>query len=418
MKQGVTVEGSERVGAGDPSSAMSRRKFLGVLGTGAVALGAGGLLEACGGSAGSTTTSAGSSSSRPVRGGTLHVGLTGGASSDTLYPLAQVTPPDLARSPQLYNSLIEFDQQGQLVLSLAEEMTPNSNATSWVIRVKKGITFHNGRTLGADDVIFTFQKCLNPKAPAPSASLLVPVDLGGIKKLDEYTVMVPCKTPYSSLPQMIQNYNMPIMPVDWNIHHPVGTGPFEFVSFTPGVTSTFKRNPHYFESGLPYLDSVVITDYADETSLTNALMSGQEDAIGAISVASVEALQSGSQQVLFSNAGGITPFTMRTDVPPFNDVRVRQAMRLIIDRPQIRDVVFGGHGLIGNDVTSPFDPAYDRSLPQRHQDIGQAKYLLKAAGHEGLTIDLVTSPIEQGTVLGRAGLCSAGKSSRRERRPS
>ena len=381
------MEGSDNARVGDRSGGMSRRRFLGVLGTGAAALGAGGLLEACGSSSsGTTTTSAGQSSTTPVRGGTLRIGLTGGASSDTLYPLAQVTPPDLARSPQLFNSLIEFDQHAQLVLALAEEMTPNADATLWTIRVKKGITFHNGKPLGADDVIFTFQKCLNPKAPAPSAALLVPVDLAGIKKVDTYTVTVPCKTPYSSLPQMIQNYNMPIMPVGFDLHHPVGTGPFEYVSFTPGETSTFKRNPNYFESGLPYVDSVVITDYADETSLTNALVSNQEDAIGAISVASVAALQSGGQEVLFSNAGGITPFTMRTDVAPFTDVRVRQAMRLIVDRPQIREIVFGGHGLLGNDVTSPFDPAYDSSIPQRQQDIAQAKALLKAAGHEGLSI--------------------------------
>ena len=336
---------------------------------------------------------------KPVRGGNLRIGLTGGASSDTLYPLAQVTPPDLARSPQSFNSLIEFNTEAQLVLSLAEEMTPNADATEWTIRVKKGITFHNGKTLGADDVIFTFQKALNPKAPAPSAALLVPVDLNGIRKLDQYTVRIPCKTPYSSLPQMIQNYNLPIMPVGFDLQKPVGTGPFEYVSFTPGVTSLFKRNPNYFQSALPYVDSVQITDYPDETSLTNALISNAEDAIGAISIASVPAVQSGGQLVVYSNAGGITPFTMRTDVAPFNDVRVRQAMRLIVNRPQMRELVFGGHGLLGNDVTSPFDPAYDSSLPQRHQDIGQAKSLLKAAGHENLTVTLVTSAIEQGTVL-------------------
>ncbi len=378
---------------------MTRRGFLGSLGAGAAVLGAGGLLGACGGSSSSTTSTTIASSTQPKRGGTLSVGLTGGASSDTLYPLAQVTPPDLARSPQLFNSLIEFNSSAQLVLSLAEEMVPNSNATEWTIRVKKGITFHNGKTLGADDVIFTFQQCLNPKSPAPSAALLVPVELAGITKLDDYTVRIPCKTPYSSFPQMIQNYNLPIMPVGFDVHQPVGTGPFEFVSFSPGVTSTFKRNPNYFETGLPYVDEVIVNDYADETSLTNALLSGQESAIGAISIGSVATVTNGGQVLVYSNAGGITPFTMRCDAPPFNDVRVRQAMRLAIDRPQMRELVFGGHGLLGNDVTSPFDPAFDTSLPQRVQDVDQAKFLLKQAGKEDLSVTLVTAPIEQGTVL-------------------
>ena len=193
-------------------------------------------------------------------------------------------------------------------------MTPNTNATEWTIRVKKGITFHNGKTLDADDVIFTFQKCLNPKSPAPSASLLVPVELNGIKKLDQYTVSIPCKTPYSSLPQMIQNYNLPIMPVDFDLSHPVGTGPFKYVSFTPGVSSLFDRNPNYFETGLPYLDSVEITDFTDETAQTSALLSGQLDAIGGLSVGSVDAMKIGGKPIVYSAAGGITPFTMRTDV--------------------------------------------------------------------------------------------------------
>lgn len=377
---------TDRTNAETGRPELSRRQFLGTLGAGATVVASKGLVGKD------------LSPPRVKRGGHLRIGLTGGASSDTLYPLAQVTPPDLARSPQLFNSLIEFDAQANLVLTLAQEMTPNSDATEWTIRVKKGITFHNGKPLGADDVVFTFQKCLNPKSPAPSASLLTPVDLAGIKALDRYTVRIPCTRPFSSLPQMIQNYNLPIMPVGFDLHHPVGTGPFKYVSFTPGVASLFVRNPDYFESGLPYVDSVAITDYTDEVSMTNALLSNSEDAIGAISIASVAAVKNGGKPVVFSNAGGITPFTMRTDVAPFNDVRVRQAMRLVVDRPQMREAVFGGHGLLGNDVTSPFDPAYDGGLPQRHQDIAKAKYLLKKAGHEGLSVQLVSSAIEQGTV--------------------
>jgi peptide/nickel transport system substrate-binding protein len=389
-------------------SVRSRREFLGALGAGAAVLSAGGFLGGCSSSSSPAATSA-SSSGKPVRGGTLRIGLTGGASTDTLFPLAQVTPPDLARSPQLFNSLIAFDSNAQLRLQLAEEMVPNSNATEWTIRVKKGITFHNGKTLGADDVIFTLQQCLNPKSPAPTAALLVPLDLAGVKMLDQYTVRIPFKTPYSAFPQMIQNYNLPIMPVGFDLKHPVGTGPYEYVSFTPGVTSTFKRNPNYWEPGLPYTDEVIITDYSDETSLTNALLSNDEDAIGAIEIASAPTVANGGMVVVYSNAGGITPFTMRCDQPPFNDVRVRQAMRLIIDRPQMRELVFGGHGLLGNDVTSPFDVAYDKSLPQRVQDIPQAKFLLKAAGYENLKVTLVTSPIQQGAVLAATVLAQQAK---------
>ena len=92
----------------------------------------------------------------------------------------------------------------------------------------------------------------------------------------------------------------------------------------------------------------------------------------------------------------MNPFTMNTQVAPFNDVRVRQAMRLLIDRKQMLDLVFKGNGTVGNDVTSRWDPAYDTSIPQREQDIEQAKSLLKAAGHENFTTELVCAEIAMG----------------------
>ena len=90
---------------------------------------------------------------------------------------------------------------------------------------------------------------------------------------------------------------------------------------------------------------------------------------------------------------------MRVDTAPFSDVRVRQALRLVVDRQQMLDLVFGGFGTLGNDLFGIWAPEYDHSLPQRHQDIDQAKSLLKAAGAEGLHVTLVTSDIAQGTVL-------------------
>ena len=93
---------------------------------------------------------------------------------------------------------------------------------------------------------------------------------------------------------------------------------------------------------------------------------------------------------------------------PFNDVRVRQAMRLLVDRKQMLDLVFKGNGTIGNDITSRWDPAYDTSIPQREQDIEQAKSLLKAAGHENLTVELSTADIAMGVVTTGAGVRAAG----------
>ena len=98
-----------------------------------------------------------------------------------------------------------------------------------------------------------------------------------------------------------------------------------------------------------------------------------------------------------SRAGSITPFTMRVDQAPFNDVNVRQAMRLLVGRPQLIASALDGYATAGSDVFSPYDPNYAASL-HRDQDIAQAKHLLQKAGHENLTVQLVTSAVATGTV--------------------
>jgi peptide/nickel transport system substrate-binding protein len=188
------------------------------------------------------------------------------------------------------------------------------------------------------------------------------------------------------------------VPVGYDVQNPVGTGPFKYKSFTPGVQSTFIRNENYWESGLPYVDEVVINDFSDETSQINALESGAVDAIGALSAASVSTLRSAGLPVVISKTGSYTPITMRVDLPPFNNVNVRQAMKWLIDRPQMLEQVFDGYGVIGNDLYSVYDPDYDTSIPQRTQDLDRAKSLLKAAGMSDLTVTLDTASIAAGTV--------------------
>ncbi len=375
---------------------LSRRQFLGTVG--AVAGGIG--LAACGSSSptsstpGSTTSPAGA----PKKGGTLMAALSGGDSTDTLDAQNPYNNTDFARVRQLYNSLVEYDANVVPQLVLAESITPNTTATLWTIRLKSGITFHNGKPLTADDVIFSLQRIVNPKFPLPGAVGLTLVDVKGLKKLDDLTVQVPCSAPLSTFVELLGAYYYNIVPVGYDPKSPVGTGPFKYVSFTPAVSSTFTRNDNYFENGLPYLDKVVISDFADETSQLNALESGSANVIDLLSAASVAGAKQAGKEVLIASGGGWTPFTMRVDQAPFSDVRVRQAMRLIVDRKQMLDIIFLGHGTIGNDLFAIWDSEYDQSLPQREQDIDQAKFLLKQAGHESLSVQLVTTPLAQGTV--------------------
>jgi peptide/nickel transport system substrate-binding protein len=382
---------------------MPRRELLRRAGVSAVSVAsAGSLLAACGGggSGGGTPTTA--PTSKPRRGGTLRIGMTGGSNADTLDPYTQLSLVDTARDLQLHDSLTVIDREARTQLSLAEEITPNKAGTEWTIRLKPDLEFHNGQPVTSDDVMYVFQRIANPKRPGNAAPLITQVDVKRLKKLDKRTLLVPCTTPYATLPETLGNYQQfVVVPRGYDARKPIGCGPFKFKSFRPGVDSVFERNENYWQSGIPYIDELTITNFADEQAQVNALLSGQLDGISSLSSDSVSAIRArgGGFKMYTSNSGGWNPFVMRCDTPPFDDVRVRQAFRLIVDREQMLKVVFGDGGIVGNDIVSIWDPVYDHQIPQRKRDIDQAKALLAQAGHgRGLTVELVTSDISQGVV--------------------
>jgi peptide/nickel transport system substrate-binding protein len=393
---------SNPAGPGTEASVLgrqSRRDFLRHAAGGSAVIGVGGLLAACGSSGPSSAPKASSSGSsgKPKKGGTLTLASSGGSSADTLDGNNCLETLDFARAPQLYDTLMEVSADFVPQLHLADEVTPNADATEWTIRVRKGVEFHNGKPLTIDDVLFTFHRILANKYSG--ALGLVYMNLKHAKKLDKYTVRIPMTAGYSILDwSLAGNGEMSIVPVGYDPKHPVGTGPFKYQSFTPGTQSKFTRNPNYFVSGQPYLDEVVIIDYADETSQVNALLSGQATCADQLSIASVATVQSGGKVAKIWPGPGWVPFTMRLDQAPFNDPNVRMAMRLVVDRPKLQQLVYGGHGFLGNDIFGRADPEYDTGIPQRHQDIAKAKFLLKKAGKEGLTTTLVTAPIRTGAV--------------------
>jgi peptide/nickel transport system substrate-binding protein len=311
-------------------------------------------------------------------------------------PVHAVTNTDIARAKQLFDSLTTYDASGASVLSLAEEFSPNSDATLWTIRVPKGVTFHNGKELDADDLIYSFQQILNPKSPGTASTSLGPLDVKGIRKRDSVTIQVPFTTPYSAFPEILGAYYAYVIPVGFDPKNPVGTGPFKYQSFTPGENSVFVRFPDYRESGLPYVDQLTITDFSDEMSQVNALLSGQIDGCSISNATLVPQIQQAGGNVVITPSGASTPIIMRTTSEPFTDSRVRQALRLAVDRPGANRAAFFGKGILGDDVVSRFDPAYDTSLPQRTQDIEQAKALLKAAGKENLTVQMVVADVAPG----------------------
>lgn len=334
----------------------------------------------------------------PKRGGTLRVGAAGGSQTDTLDAHLPITQLDNLRVSSLYDQLTLVDNNFKFGNLLAESVEPNSKADEWTIRVHKDIEFHNGKTLDADDVIFSLRRILDPKLLTFGSAQLGPIDAKNIKKIDKRTVRVSMTKPYSTFNIALGDGALcGVVPVGYDPKHPVGTGPFKFVGFTPGERSEFARFENYW-GAKPYLDRVIISDISDDAARVNAILSGQVDVITQVPFAQVSQLTGESGcRILESKSGGFQPLVFRCDRGPFADVRLRQAIRLLVDREQAVKVALSGHGFVANDIYSPFDPHFDRSLV-RKRDIAQATALIKQAGYAGKTVQLITSPLAAGLV--------------------
>jgi len=338
----------------------------------------------------------------PVRGGVYSHGATGGGLKDTLEPYFPVTNPDISRVMQLYEPLLRWDANYEIEPSVAESVEPNADNTQWTVRIRDGVEFHHGKTVTAEDVMFSLATVTDPDNPGSGGTELATIlELDNSKILDPRTIVLQLNSPYAVLDQLLAEYTVGIIPTDFDISHPVGTGPFVYKHFVPGQLSQFVRNENYWD-GPPWVDELFIYDFADDAAKVNALLAGQVQSIDNLPSYLAGTIEQQGATPLVSETGAWVPFTMRVDVAPFSDVRVRQAMRLIVDRQQMIDQALNGFGVLGNDLYAPFDPAYASHLPQRMQDIDQAKSLLRQAGYEDLEVELVTS-----TAVGAGGVESA-----------
>jgi peptide/nickel transport system substrate-binding protein len=321
----------------------------------------------------------------------------GGGQSETLNPMhAFASDIDIARQFNLFDSLVTPGRNGAPQLQLAESIEHNGKATIWTIRLRQGVEWHDGKPVTADDVMYSFEYMCDPKNGAYNVFIGTFLDLKGMKKRDNLTVELPTAGSFAYLPEILMSNAVPVIQAGaTDFAHPIGTGPFKFVSWTKGSSSVFARNPHYWQSGVPYVDTLEMVSIPNTTARVNALLGGNVD--GAIAVPYSEAVTYQSQgsnspiKIFLTPSPEETYITMGTATKPFDDVRVRQAMRLIADRPAIIKQAESGLGKVLNDLYGIGYPLYNDQLPQRTQDIEQAKFLLKKAGYEGLKISLSSS---------------------------
>lgn len=329
-----------------------------------------------------------------VTAGPLRAGTPGGTLRyGQIVPAGAINPVTIADSGGL-TVLSQFGEN--LVLSapdlsaqplLAESWAPNADGTVWTFKLRPNVKFHNGKAMTADDVVATFDRLSDPANGSNALSVFTGLlSKGGTRKVDDLTVEFNLDAANGNFPYAVStdNYNAIIVPAEFPEDFEttmIGTGPFKLEKFTPKVGASFVRNADYW--GAPPLpDRVEVVFYDDYQPQILALQGGEIDIIQQVPVLqAVGLLNDPNVSIISIPSSAHSQVHMRTDMDPFKDKRVRQAVALTLDRPKIVAGLMRGKAQLGND--SPFMPAFpstDPSIPQRQKDIAQAKQLMEAAG--------------------------------------
>jgi peptide/nickel transport system substrate-binding protein len=322
----------------------------------------------------------------------------------TTVPAAAVDPVTVADAggllmlQQVGEFLTISGQDLRLRPALAESWKPNQDGTVWTFKLRKGVKFHNGKTMTAEDVVATIDRLADPKNSSNALSAFTGVlSKGGTKKVDDETVEFHLDAPNGNFPYYISsdNYNAIILPADYASDFEknfIGTGPFKLEKYTPKVGASFVRNEDYWGvKALPARTEFVF--YADMEPQILALQGHQVDIISQLPVIQgVALLKDPNVNILSIKSSAHTQVHMRNDMAPFTDKRVRRAVGLCVDRKKLVKGLFRGRADIGNDTPfAPVFPSTDKTVAQRHRDIAEAKQLLAAAGFpKGFTVKLTT----------------------------
>jgi peptide/nickel transport system substrate-binding protein len=294
---------------------------------------------------------------------------------------------------------------GDLVLKpmLAESWSPNETGTVWTFKIRQGVKFHNGAEMTADDVVASINRLADPANSSNALSVFSGVmSAGGARKVDSSTVEFHLDAPNGNFPYLLSsdNYNAIILPADYAGDFEktfIGTGPFKLDKYTPKVGASFVRNEDYWgEKALPARVEFIF--FSDIQPQILALQGGQVDVINQLPVlAGAGLLNDPSVTIIGQKSATHHEIHMRNDMEPFKDPRVRRAIALSLDRDRLVQGLMRGRAQPGND--SPFAPVYpstDTTVPQRKQDIAQAKELLAAAGvAPGTKITLTTQRYQE-----------------------
>ena len=297
----------------------------------------------------------------------------------------------------LFDRLVNQHHDGTIEPGLATSWDVSDDARTWTFRLRSGVRFHSGKPLVAADVVYSIEHALDPQRGSPVASTLAVIDR--VEALDGQTVRFHLKSAHADLPLLLIDPRCGIIAEDsaGTLEKTGdGTGPYKLLRNDPEGITLLVANPEYWQ-GPPQVERIEVVAIPDQVAQIQAMLSGQIDYLPSINRRQLRLFENNPDFIVQTVRTGHWPgMVMRTDQPPFDDVRVRKAMRLVVDRPDMIRLALGdGGGQPACDTPVwPGDPYYADMGCQR--DIPTAKALLKEAGYrDGIDVDLYTSSVDK-----------------------
>jgi len=332
--------------------------------------------------------------SGPNKGGRLVIGAAGGSTTDSLDPSTIPDTMPMHTNWALRNNLVEVDAAGNAIPELAEKWEASADAATWYFDLRKGVEFHNGKTLDAQDVIDSINHHRGEDSKSAAKGIVDPIK--EIKADGKYRVVFVMNEGNADFPFILSDYHLTIQPAGTQgkkFEEGIGTGGYVLVKHEPGVRALVKRNPNYWKKGRAHFDEVEIIGIKDASSRTNALKTGQIHAMNRCEPRTIDLLRKAPKVSVLQTSGfKHFSFPMHTDKAPYDNNDVRLALKYAVDRDQLVKNVLSGCGSVGNDhPIAKIQRFYNSDLPQRTYDPDKAKFHMKKAGLLDHTFKLHTS---------------------------
>ena len=343
-------------------------------GTGMMAVTGGGLLSVSASALDADT---------PKKGGSIRVAYDAGSVSDTLDPAVGSTGSDYIRFFMFYSGLTQFDESLTPQMNIAESVS-TPDAKTWIIKLRQGVTFHDGKPLAPADVVYSLLRHKNPQTASKVKTLAD--QFTDIKASGPNEVTMVLDVPNADLPAILATPQLVIVKDGTtNFSTAIGTGPYKVKSFKPGVSTVGVRNDNYWKAGQPYLDQIELVSISDSAARINALLAGDVHLINSVDPRSTQRIASTPGYAVKETKSGLyTDLIMRRDNTLTGNPNFVLGMKNLFDREQIRTAVFRGYAVTGNDQPIPPGHRYfNASLPQRKFDLDKAKFYMQKAGAVG-----------------------------------